>query len=97
VTKFHDIVAVDSNHEAFSSDSRSGGIVIADALEPREGSSFIGLDPPDHDAQRRVVTPMFSSPSIAALEPLIRERAARILDELPVARPSTSSTRSRWS
>ena len=84
VTRFDDIVAVDSNHEAFSSDSVNGGIVISDAAEPREGSSFIALDPPDHDAQRRVVTPMFSSTSMTALAPLIRERAARILDELPV-------------
>ena len=84
VTRFEDIVAVDSAHETFSSDSQKGGIMIADAPEDREGSSFIGLDPPEHDAQRRVVTPMFASPSIAALEPLIRERAARILDELPV-------------
>ncbi len=84
VTRFEDIVAVDSNHEAFSSDSDNGGILISDAKEPREGSSFIALDPPDHDAQRRVVSPMFSSAGIVALEPLIRERAARILDELPV-------------
>ncbi|HEX7946757.1 MAG TPA: cytochrome P450 [Phenylobacterium sp.] len=84
VTRFQDIVAVDSNHEAFSSDSQNGGIVISDAYEPREGSSFIALDPPDHDAQRRMVSPMFSSQGIASLEPLIRERAAKILDELPV-------------
>ncbi len=84
VTRFQDIVAVDSNHEAFSSDSQNGGIVISDAYEPREASSFIALDPPDHDAQRRVVSPMFSSQGIASLEPLIRERAAKILDELPV-------------
>ncbi|WP_293676498.1 cytochrome P450 [uncultured Phenylobacterium sp.] len=84
VTKFQDIVAVDSNHEAFSSSSELGGITIMDAIEPNERSSFIGLDPPAHDAQRRVVTPMFSTPGIANLEPLIRSRAAAILDELPV-------------
>jgi len=84
VTRFEDIVAVDSNHEAFSSDSQKGGIVISDAPEDREGTSFIALDPPDHDAQRRVVSPTFSSQGIAAFEPLIRERAAAILDELPI-------------
>ncbi len=84
VTRFHDIVAVDSNHEAFSSSSELGGIMIADAKEPNADSSFIGLDPPDHDAQRRVVTPTFSTGGMAAIEPLIRERAAAILDELPV-------------
>lgn len=84
VTKFQDIVAVDSNHEAFSSSSELGGIMITDAVEPSVDSSFIALDPPDHDAQRRVVSPTFSSAGMAAMEPLIRERAAAILDELPV-------------
>ena len=84
VTKFHDIVAVDSNHEAFSSSSELGGIMIADAKEPSADSSFIALDPPDHDAQRRVITPTFSSAGMAEMEPLIRSRAAAILDELPV-------------
>lgn len=84
VTRFNDIVAVDSNHAVFSSDSRRGGIMIADAPEGSEGSSFIALDPPDHDTQRRVVTPIFSTAGMAGLEPLIRERAAAILDELPV-------------
>ena len=84
VTRFHDIVTVDSNHEVFSSSSERGGIVITDGFEPNQSSSFIALDPPDHDAQRRVVTPMFSTGGMAGLEPLIRERAAAILDELPV-------------
>ena len=84
VTRFQDIVTVDSNHEVFSSSSERGGIVISDGVQPHDQSSFIGLDPPDHDAQRRVVTPMFSSGGMAALEPLIRERAGAILDELPV-------------
>ena len=84
VTKFQDIVAVDSNHEVFSSSAEIGGIMIADAKESRAESSFIGLDPPDHDAQRRVVSPTFSTAGMAAMEPLIRTRAAAILDELPV-------------
>jgi cytochrome P450 len=84
VTRFHDIVAVDSNHEVFSSSSDRGGIMIADAAEPTADSSFIALDPPEHDAQRRVVTPTFSTAGMAAMEPLIRERAAKILDDLPI-------------
>src|SRR6201996_2779604 len=84
VTKFQDIVAVDSNHEAFSSSSELGGIMIADAREPSADASFISLDPPDHDAQRKVVSPTFSTAGMAEMEPLIRSRAAAILDELPV-------------
>jgi cytochrome P450 len=83
VTKGRDIIAVDSNHGVFSSDSELGGIAINDGAQPRAQASFISLDPPMHDEQRRVVAPMFSTASMAALEPVIRERAAKILDELP--------------
>jgi cytochrome P450 len=83
VTKYHDIVSVDSNHQTYSSDSLLGGIAIMDGTQPRESSSFISLDPPMHDAQRKVITPMFAPDNLAKLEPLIRQRAAKILDELP--------------
>jgi len=83
VTRHRDIVAVDSNHHVFSSDSEQGGIAIMGAYTPRERSNFIALDPPMHDEQRKVVAPLFTSASTNALEPVIRERAARILDELP--------------
>ena len=84
VTRHHDIITVDGAHEVFSSSSELGGISIADTPEPNDQSSFIGLDPPRHDAQRKVVAPMFSSQSMVNIAPLIRERAAKILDELPV-------------
>jgi len=84
VTRHADIVAVDSHHGVYSSSSELGGITLQDAVEPNASTSFIGLDPPMHDAQRRAVMPMFSTESMAQLEPLIRERAGKILDELPV-------------
>jgi len=84
VTRHTDIIAVDSNHGVFSSSSELGGIAIENGYEPSDRASFISLDPPMHDAQRRAVMPMFSTESMAALEPLIRERAGRIMDELPV-------------
>ncbi len=87
VTKHRDIIAVDSNHRVFSSDSELGGITLFDAPQPREQSSFIALDPPSHDQQRKVIAPMFAPPSLVVLEPLIRERAAKILDELPRGEP----------
>ncbi|MBV9331375.1 MAG: cytochrome P450 [Alphaproteobacteria bacterium] len=84
VTRHRDVIAVDGNHKVFSSDSELGGIAIVDGKAPREQTSFIALDPPMHEAQRKVVTPMFSAANMAVLEPLIRSRAAKILDELPV-------------
>ena len=83
ITKHHDIIAVDTNHRIFSSDSEIGGITIMEGRQPREQSSFIALDPPMHDAQRKVIMPMFAPESLAVLAPLIRSRAAQILDELP--------------
>jgi cytochrome P450 len=83
VTKHKDIIAVDSNHRVFSSDSEIGGITIFEGKQPRNQSSFIALDPPDHDQQRKVIAPMFAPDSLRVLEPLIRTRAAAILDELP--------------
>ena len=87
VTQHRDIIAVDSNHALYSSSSELGGITLEDGVEPNERSSFIALDPPLHDEQRRAVMPMFTTESMAKLEPLIRERAAKILDELPVGEP----------
>jgi len=84
VAKHRDIIAVDGNHKVFSSDSELGGIAIVDGKGPREQSSFIGLDPPMHDEQRKVIAPMFTNENMAVLEPLIRERAGKILDELPI-------------
>jgi cytochrome P450 len=88
VTRFPDIVHVDTHHEIFSSDSRVGGIQLGGRAEPEPDPMFhlpmfIMEDPPKHDEQRKVVAPMFSPRHIAEMEGLIRERAALILDGLP--------------
>jgi cytochrome P450 len=45
---------------------------------------FIAMDPPKHDAQRKVVSPIVSPHNLAQLESVIRERAQSIFDNLPV-------------
>jgi cytochrome P450 len=45
---------------------------------------FIAMDPPRHSAQRNTVSPIVSLHNLAQLEPIIRERAAKILDDLPI-------------
>jgi cytochrome P450 len=42
------------------------------------------MQPPKHDEQRAAVQPVVAPGNLAKLEPIIRERAGRILDELPV-------------
>ncbi len=82
VTKYKDIMAVDTNHEVFSSE---GGITIGDQpMEEGPLPMFIAMDPPKHDVQRKTVTPAVSPMNLARLEPLIRERAGSILDGLPI-------------
>ena len=45
---------------------------------------FIAMDPPKHDVQRKTVSPAVSPMNLQILEPLIGERAAAILDSLPI-------------
>jgi len=46
VTRYEDIMAVDTNHGAFSSDAALGGITIRDARPDLRRPSFIAMDPP---------------------------------------------------
>ncbi len=84
ITRYNDIMAVDTNHGVFSSEAALGGITIRDVRPDLRRPSFISMDPPKHDAQRKTVSPIVSPHNLANLEPLIRERAAKILDSLPV-------------
>ncbi|HEX3675226.1 MAG TPA: cytochrome P450 [Rhizomicrobium sp.] len=81
ITKYNDIMAVDTNHAVFSSEP---GITMVDPKEDFKLPMFIAMDPPKHDAQRKTVSPIVSGPNLDALEPVIRERAGQILDGLPV-------------
>lgn len=81
ITKFHDIVAVDSDHKRFSSE---GSIVIGDAPEDFDTPMFIAMDQPKHDVQRKAVQPGVAPSQLAEIEDLIRQRVCTILDDLPV-------------
>jgi len=83
ITRFNDIMAVDTNHQVFSSEAALGGIAILDSGADLRLPMFIAMDPPKHDVQRKVVSPAVSPGNLALLAPLIRERAGKILDELP--------------
>ena len=83
ITKYKDIMAVDTNHKVFSSLSTLGGIAIRDQRADFPLPMFIAMDPPIHDAQRKVVSPIVAPGNLAILEHTIRERAQTILDGLP--------------
>jgi len=89
VTKYADIKYVDTHEKIFSSDIRNGGIRLGQQADPEPDPMFhlpmfIMQDPPKHDEQRKVVAPMFTARHLAELADVIRERAGRILDGLPI-------------
>jgi cytochrome P450 len=91
VTRWADILAVDSDHATFT--SAEGIALISKAAEENrrlrgeQSGGFIQMDPPRHDAQRRSVSPAVAPQNLAHLAPLIRERAGAILDGLPIGEP----------
>ena len=87
ISKYNDIMAVDTNHAVFSS---AGGITLpsreaeAEMAKRPQRSSFISMDPPRHDVQRKTVSPVVAPANLHRMEPIIRERAGLILDGLPI-------------
>lgn len=81
ITRFEDIVAVDSDHEAFSSEP---AIFIGDRPADTQLRNFIAMDPPEHDVQRRAAQPVVAPQNLATMEGLIRSRVIDILDGLPI-------------
>ncbi|MEH6557167.1 MAG: cytochrome P450 [Oceanicoccus sp.] len=80
VTRYEDIMKVDTNHGVFSSDN---SITIGYPPEGFNPPMFIAMDQPKHDVQRRVVSPVSAPANLKELEGVIREKACLILDSLP--------------
>jgi len=83
VTRYNDIMAVDTDHTRFSSEPT---IVLPDPAEDFTLPMFIAMDQPKHDVQRKTVSPVVSPASLMRMEPIIRERAGEILDSLPIGK-----------
>jgi cytochrome P450 len=84
VTRYNDIMAIDTNHQVFSSAASLGGITIRDVPPDFRRESFIAMDQPRHSAQRKTVAPMFTPTNLDELAVNIRQRAAGCLDNVPV-------------
>ncbi|MEY2952850.1 MAG: hypothetical protein RLZZ401_937, partial [Pseudomonadota bacterium] len=83
ITKYKDIMQVDTSHGIFSSDSAHGGISIADGPREYRFANFISMDPPRHDEQRKTVSPIVAPGNLATMASTIRERTCKVLDSLP--------------
>jgi cytochrome P450 len=85
ITRYHDIMEVDKNHEVFSSSFELGGVTITGTPNANnEIPNFISMDPPQHPVQRKAVAPGLAPRRLAELEGTIRQRAAEIAENLPV-------------
>lgn len=99
ITNWNDIMAVDTNHQAFSSAS---GIALVNLKNLEEqnrvmemmgrkrsagDAGFITMDEPEHSVHRKTVTPTVAPANIAVMAPVVRERAGEILDSLPIGEP----------
>ncbi len=81
ITRFEDIRSIELDVTRFSSEVN---VTIADQPEDFVAPMFIAMDPPRHDEQRRAVFPVLAPKNVRRMEGTIRERAAAILDGLPV-------------
>jgi len=81
ITRYKDIMEVDTNHADFSSHP---AILLGDQPEDFTFENFIAMDPPTHDEHRAAVSGVVAPRNLAELEPIIRKRAGDILDSLPI-------------
>ncbi len=82
VTRYEDIMYVDTNPALFSSEP---AITLMDFPKGDEQQlkMFIAMDAPKHDEQRKAVAPIVAPTNLVNWEGLIRERTGRVLDSLP--------------
>lgn len=81
LTRYADIMEVDSNWQDFSSEP---AITIIDPEEDFPLPMFIAMDPPKHDDQRKTVQGAVAPANLKNLESTIRGRVQKVLDDLPV-------------
>lgn len=88
ITRYKDVAAVDLDHKRFSSAEaitlRSAETIEFNRYQSNDGVGFITMDQPDHGPQRKAVGPVVQPPNLAKLSVLLRERAERLLDSLPI-------------
>lgn len=88
VTRYNDVKAVLSDHRRFSN-ARPGGFVMpgtpplstGECVDPRAGN-LLGLDPPEHQRLRRMLTGEFTARRMARLRPRIAEIVSQHLDSM---------------
>ncbi|MEM1147718.1 MAG: cytochrome P450 [Pseudomonadota bacterium] len=87
ITRYKDIMAIDTDHKRFSSDASNGGITLANMIDSFVARSFISADEPVHSQQRKIAQPAVAPNALRTYAPLIRQRTQAVLDRLPIGEP----------
>ncbi|MET4538444.1 cytochrome P450 [Arthrobacter bambusae] len=77
--KYEDIVRIQTEHETFSTAEKN---VVPPATRNQGKRPPLHFDPPEHDAYRRPVTPVFNKSRMAVLAPELRRFADELIDPL---------------
>ena len=97
VTRYRDIMNVDTSHKIYSSDAALGGITLKDVPLEFRKESFIAMDPPRHDEQRKIVSPIVAPPNLAKMSARSANGRSASWKTCRAARCSTGSIASRSS
>jgi cytochrome P450 len=84
VVGYDEIVSIEARADIFSSASHLDGIGIGDLLGDSMLPSFIAMDGPRHNEQRRSVAPAFAPSEMERLSADLRQRTGDVLDRLPI-------------
>jgi cytochrome P450 len=87
LTRYQDIVEVSRNPQLFSSALGGHQISYPPGMEFSRASAavvgnMIGMDPPEHNTYRKLVSPAFTAGAVRKMEPTIREIVTEILDRV---------------
>ncbi|ORB31459.1 cytochrome P450 [Mycolicibacterium parafortuitum] len=94
VTRYDDVKTVLSDHARFSNDRPPGFVVpgappVDAAAQARaRAGNLLGLDPPEHQRLRRMLTPQFTHRRMQRLQPRVVEIVDGQLDALAAAGPA---------
>ena len=88
ITKYNDIVEINSADQLFSCDYELGGHILGYQKLFRhhgvDARMFQSTDAPKHTGQRKALAPVVARASVKEMEDMFRELCAAILDDLPV-------------
>jgi cytochrome P450 len=91
VTKYNDIMAVETDYGTYSSEATLGGVRLVERPMDPKTSSFILMDPPRHTEQRKTVAPAFTPCTPKTWKRPFANARTPCSTDCPMARPLLGS------